>query len=249
MNLPHESSRPFPPTRLSVISLARSEDAATRRRAHESIIAAYWKPVYTYLRLRWRAEPADAEDLAQGFFADAIDSTLFDRYDPTRARFRTYLRTCVDGFVANARKAAGRQKRGGDVLHVPLDFTTAEGEVRTLEIPSPEDPDRLFRDAWVRRLFELALEDTRAQCEADGKGAHFRIFERYDLEPRDADTRLTYDDLAREFELPVTQVTNFLALARRRFRTAVLDHVRALTTDDDEFRAEVRDLLGEGFGD
>jgi DNA-directed RNA polymerase specialized sigma24 family protein len=241
------TSGAFPSTRHSVLSLVRNGDAGARQRAHDAVAGAYWKPVYKYIRLRWRAEPPDAEDLTQSFFADAIDSTLFERYDAARGRFRTYLRTCVDGFVSNARRADGRRKRGGGVTHVPLDFTTAEGEVRELALVSRDDPEALFRDEWVRRLFEMAIDDTRAQCSADGKTIHFQLFERYDLTPRDPGERPTYDDLARDFDLPVTQVTNFLALARRRFRTAVLERVRELTANDDEFRAEVRDLLGESF--
>lgn len=247
MERARDLSGAFPATRHSVLSLARSGDADARRRAHDAVAAAYWKPVYKYIRLRWRCEPDDAEDLTQGFFTDAIDSPLFDRYDPARGRFRTYLRTCVDGFVSNARKAAGRHKRGGGITHVALDFTTAEGEVREHALVSRDDPDALFREEWVRRIFELAIDDARAQCDADGKTVHFQLFEVYDLAAHNPGERPTYDELAGRFDLPVTQVTNFLALARRRFRAAVLGRVRELTASDDEFRAEVRDLLGEGI--
>lgn len=247
MNHTRDVPGPFPATRHSVLSLARSGDERSRRRAHEAVAAAYWKPVYKYIRLRWKAEPHDAEDLTQGFFAGAVESTLLDRYDPSRGRFRTYLRTCVDGFVSNARKASTRQKRGGGAVHLSLDFVAAEGEVRELVLASRDDPEALFRDEWVRRLFELAVEDTRAQCAADGKEVYFALFERYDLAPRDPAIRLTYDALAGELDLPVTQVTNFLALARRRFRAALLQRVHELTANEDEYRAEVRDLLGEGF--
>lgn len=51
---------------------------------------------------------------------------MVERYDPARARFRTYLRLCLDGFASNARKAERRLKRGGDVTLVPLDFQAAE---------------------------------------------------------------------------------------------------------------------------
>ena len=247
MNRGHDFPAAFPVTRHSVLTLARSGDTDARRRAHDAVAGAYWKPVYKYIRLRWGAEPHDAEDLTQSFFADALGSTLLDRYDATRGRFRTYLRTCVDGFVSNERKAAGRQKRGGNHEHVALDFATAEGEVRELALTSRDDPEALFRDEWVRRLFEMAIADARAQCEADGKTVHYQLFEACDLAPRDVDARPSYEDLARRFDLSVIQVTNFLALARRRFRAAVLERVRELTASEEEFRAEVRDLLGEGF--
>ncbi len=40
------------------------------------------------------------------------------------------LRTCLDGFAANERKAARRLKRGGGQAHLSLDFEGAEEELR-----------------------------------------------------------------------------------------------------------------------
>jgi hypothetical protein len=76
------------------------------------------------------------------------------------------------------------------------------------------------------------------------KGVAFSLFERYDLKEADSDKPITYDQLAREFNVPVTQVTNHLAYARREFRRIVLDKIRAATGSDEEFRAEARQLLG-----
>jgi predicted transcriptional regulator len=50
--------------------------------------------------------------------------------------------------------------------------------------------------------------------------------------------------VARELGLTVAQVTNYLHFARRRFRELILAHLRDLVADDEEFRAEARDLLG-----
>src|SRR5579863_5655455 len=58
----------FPPTRWSVIDAARSSDEAERTRAMDTLCAAYWKPVYKYIRLRWNRPAEDAQDLTQGFF-------------------------------------------------------------------------------------------------------------------------------------------------------------------------------------
>ncbi|HXV13390.1 MAG TPA: hypothetical protein VEC56_04220, partial [Candidatus Krumholzibacteria bacterium] len=137
--------------------------------------------------------------------------------------------------------------RGGGVDHVPLDFTTAEGELRELPVAGGADPEALFREEWVRRMFELAVEDLRGECESGGKQIHFALFERYDLDSPEAhESPESYHDLARRFDIPVTQVTNYLAWARRRFREALLERVREVTSGEEEFRAEVRDLLG-GF--
>ena len=43
----------FPATRWSLIVASRSAQAEERQRALDTLIAAYWKPVYKYIRLRW----------------------------------------------------------------------------------------------------------------------------------------------------------------------------------------------------
>jgi hypothetical protein len=70
------------------------------------------------------------------------------------------------------------------------------------------------------------------------------LFERYDLAPTRSGEPPTYVSLASEFGLPVTQVTNFLALARREFRRAVLDALREISGTESEFRLEAMELLG-----
>jgi DNA-directed RNA polymerase specialized sigma24 family protein len=169
---------------------------------------------------------------------------MFDRYDPARARFRTFLRTCLDRFVSNERKAERRQKRGGDVIRVPLDWDGAESELEG-RAGGSESAEEAFSREWTRSLFELAVTTLKERCEARGKGLRYRIFERYDIEAdAGAERRLTYQDLARETGLPATQVTNELAAARRELRAILLEILRDTTGSEAEYREEVRALIG-----
>ncbi|HVG84053.1 MAG TPA: hypothetical protein VM820_06020 [Vicinamibacterales bacterium] len=231
----------FPPTRLSVVARVRSEDADTRRVAHEALVEAYWKPIYKYLRLKWHLSPDAAADATQEFFLSLLERDLVGRYDAGRARFRTYLRLCLDGFVANQQKAERRIKRGGGITTVPLDFTTAEGELVRIEPSIPADVDDLFYREWVRALFDRAVADLRADAETRNRQVMFEVFVRYDL--ADAATRPSYDEIGVALGLPTTTVTNHLAAMRRQFRAIVLDRLREITGSDDEWEAEARRLL------
>jgi len=233
----------FPTTHWSAVVAARSDDADERRRAFDTLIAAYWKPVYKYIRLRWNKSNEDAKDATQEFFARVLEKDFLERYDPARARLRTFLRTCVDGFVSNLDKAARRIKRGGETQILSLDFETAEGELRRIEPPAPDRVDDFFDKEFIRSLFTMAVEGMRAECEARGKQTHFRIFERYDLEDHGAQ-KVTYEQLAREFGLAVTDVTNRLAYARREFRRISLEKLAAMCATEEEYRREARSLLG-----
>ena len=234
----------FPVTRHSVVVLLGSSDPETRRRAFETVAATYWKPIYKYIRLRWNIPPGDAEDLTQEFFSQACERGFLERYDQSRARFRTFLRTCIDGTVINAGKAAARLKRGGGQPLLSLDFPGAETELSGLTPAAAFDVDEFFRREFVRSLLELAVRRLEGELAAAGKSVHFDLFRRYDIEVSADPAEVTYGGLAREFGLPETQVTNFLALARRRFRHHVLEALAELTSSREEFSAEARDVLG-----
>ena len=232
----------FPATRLSVVARTRSDDEQTRRLALGILIEAYWKPVYKYLRIKWHLDPDEAADLTQDFFTNALEKDVLSRYDAERARFRTFLRLCVDGFASNARKAERRLKRGGGVTTVSLDFQSAEGELVRHEPAVAADVDDLFYQEWVRALFQRAVDDLRKASDSSGRTAMFAVFERYDL--ADHAERPTYATIARELGLTPATVTNHLAAMRRQFRRHVLDRLRDLTTTDAEFEAEAKRLLG-----
>lgn len=230
----------FPVTNHSAIIGARSDDQLTRRRAFDTILASYWKPAYKYIRLKWQADNEDAKDLTQGFFANAFEKNHFASYDATKASFQTFLRTCLDGFVANERKAGRRLKRGGDMDHYQLDFATAETELAAHASTDLSSEDYFHRE-WVRWMFTLAVDALRRRCDESGRNLHFQLFERYDLHD-DAD--VSYASLAEEFDLDTATVNNYLAAVRRDFRRVVLEKLREITATDEEFRTEARSLLG-----
>jgi len=234
----------FPVTRLSAIVGTKSSDQEERTRAFESPIAAYWMPVYKYVRIKWNKPSEDARDLTQGFFAEAMEKDFFGRYDPTKAKFRTFLRTCLDGFVANENKAAGRIKRGGDATILSLDFDGAEEQLKVASPPRDVAIDDYFEKEFARSVFSLALESFRTNMLSAGKEIHLRLFERYILNDGDESTKSSYKVLATEFGISTSDVTNYLAFGRREFRRIVLERLRELTASDDEFRREARALLG-----
>lgn len=242
------ASGKFPATHWSAVLAARSDDPAERSRALGAIAGAYWKPIYKYVRIRWGKSNEDAKDLTQDFFAKLFEKEYLDDFDPTKARLRTFLRVCADRFVANEAKAAKRLKRGGGAIHLSLDFDAAENELQRAEssmqlAASPESVDNFFEKEFIRSLFGIAVERLRSECESRGKQIHFRLFELYDLEGDDA-RKASYAELAKEFQIAPTDVTNYLAFARREFRRIALDCLQEMTASEDEFRREARALLG-----
>jgi RNA polymerase sigma factor (sigma-70 family) len=214
----------FPSTQASLIEAAAGEPLAMER-----VAALYWKPVYKFIRFKFRKDNEAAKDLTQGFFASALERDFFARFDPSKAGFRTYLRLAVERFAANQHEAENRQKRGGGVELVELDAQAA----------STESPEEIFLQEWRRQLFALAIEDLRSDCASAGKRTELQVFEAYDLAEGE---RPSYAELARRHGVAETSVTNFLAWARRRLRALVTERLRGVTSGERELREEMRRL-------
>lgn len=227
--------RPFPTTRRSLIECA-SGSGSLAREALDAIIAVYWKPAYKHVRIQWKRSNEESKDLVQGFFAALIEQEILAGFDPSKARFRTYLKACLDHFVMKQDESAQRIKRGGGAILV-FDFNAAERELAGA--PSVED---VFVREWQREMFALGLRDLRELCQSSGKSTHYRIFEQYDLAESD---RPSYAELAAQHDLPVTSVTNYLAWARRELRRLVMLRLSAVTSSDPECQAELRVLFGK----
>ena len=235
--------RGFPTTRYSVVRASAAKDPEVRRQAFELLARAYWTPVYKYLRIRWRKSREDAEDLAQEFFDRAMEKGYFGRYDASKARFRTFIRVCLDRFVGHAAKTATRLKRGGGAPVLSLDVDRAESELLRRFPLGEMDPKQYFHREWLRSFFRLTVDELKENLTAAGKLAHYRLFERIEL-AGDGAVKPSYAELAQELGVTTSQVNNHLAAARRRFREIVLTRLREYCGSDEEFRREARELLG-----
>lgn len=214
----------FPSTQVSLIAAAGGEPVAMER-----VTALYWKPVYKFIRFKFRKDNEAAKDLTQGFFASALERDFFQRFDPAKAAFRTYLRLAVERYAASQHEAETRLKRGGGVEFGDLESVGA----------TTESPEEIFLREWRRQVFELAIEDLRAECAAADKGTEWAVFEAYDLAENE---RPTYGELASRHAIAATSVTNYLAWARRRLRALVVERLRGVTSGERELREELRRL-------
>ena len=234
----------FPVTRFSVVRHMRADDPDVRARALDAFATAYWMPVSRYIRFKWRFDAEHAADLTQEFFARTLENDSLARFDPARARFRTYVRLLVDGFVSNARKAgqpaeARRRVRRGAARG---DAGRRTGALH--EPPVIDDHDEAFYREWVRALFEGAVDDVRAEVQARGRDVQFEVFRRYDLADMRDEAQPSYAEVATALGLTVATVTNHLAAMRRLLRARVLDRLREATGSDAEYEAEAKRLLG-----
>lgn len=217
----------------------RLVQGADPREAAEYLAERYWKPAYLFIRRRWRRTNEDAKDLTQGFFADVLSKGLLGKADPNRGSFRHFLRTSLENYLRNSSRDAKALKRGGGVKLVPIELLD-ETEMVATDDGTPEEQ---FNRDWLQAVFDRCLPRLREQYVAEGRPACYEIFRRYDLDP-DPARRPTYEELARDLNLKVTEVRNWLAHARGRWQKLIREALRETSSSPADLEREVRELLG-----
>ena len=129
----------FPDTRWSAVRTARGNDSAAAEQAIDSLCAAYWKPIYAYIRYLGQRDK-DAEDLTQEFFRQLmVRGNLFLEARRERGKLRTYVCVAVKRLVTDSLRKQGRLKRGGGTEIIPLEQTDEVCDPASRGRRSPDD--------------------------------------------------------------------------------------------------------------
>src|SRR5437773_5346001 len=123
---PQESSAPgdvFATTHWTVVLAAGRRHTPQSDLALEELCRTYWFPLYAHVRRRGHSKE-DAEDLTQDFFARFLAKNYLEGLSAERGRFRAFLLASLKHFLANEWDKSQRQKRGGGVTLLSLDWRT-----------------------------------------------------------------------------------------------------------------------------
>ena len=140
-------------------------------RALEELCRTYWYPLYAYVRRRGHTKE-DAEDLTQGFFARFLERNYLEGLRSEKDRFRAFLLAGLKHFLANEYDRAGRQKRGGGVAPLSLDWQDADARYQ-IDPADQLSPDKLYDRAWATTLLEQVIARLRKESALEGKGKVF----------------------------------------------------------------------------
>src|SRR4051812_22401823 len=104
------SAARFPTTCWSRIVAARGPVTPEARAALAELCAAYWYPLYAFIRRKGRG-PEEALDATQDYFARLLERGTVAAADPLRGRFRSFLLADCTRFLADRRERDHAAKR------------------------------------------------------------------------------------------------------------------------------------------
>jgi RNA polymerase sigma-70 factor (ECF subfamily) len=228
----------FETTQWSLVLAAGQGGSPTAEQALARLCALYWYPVFAFVRRKGRS-PEDAQDLTQGFFARLIEKGDLGDADRTRGRFRTFLLTACQHYLANEQDRAHTQKRGGGQTPVPIDVAIAERRYERA-LSHGETPERLYDRQWALTLLDSVFLALREEYASNGKTEMFDRLKDFVTADEDAGT---HADAARDLGTTAGAIKVAVHRLRRRFRDELLNKVADTLGPDQDVEAEIRHLL------
>jgi RNA polymerase sigma-70 factor (ECF subfamily) len=228
----------FASTRWSIVAAAGRNGTPEAHAALADLCQTYWYPLYAYARRRlMRAD--DAQDLTQEFFARLLEKNYLQAADPRRGKFRSFLLTAFQRFLANEHARAGAQKRGGQCRPVSLEVQDSEHRYRH-EPADPTTPERLYERRWALTLLEQTLARLRQELTDAGKE---RLFAALKETLTGDGTDEPYERIGRDLGLSEPAVKTAAHRLRRRYQELLRAEVAQTVASPDEVEDELRDLF------
>jgi RNA polymerase sigma-70 factor (ECF subfamily) len=146
----------FASTNWSLVLAAGGRSSAEGAAAFDALCRLCWRPLYCYVRRRGFSTE-DAQDLTQSFFARLMENESIGRASPERGRFRTFLLTAMQNFLANEWDRQHTIKRGGAIGFMSLEEIGGAEADYSSDPRSPElTPDKLYERNWTLALLGRA---------------------------------------------------------------------------------------------
>jgi RNA polymerase sigma-70 factor (ECF subfamily) len=228
----------FATTHWTMVLSAGRRPSPQSQAALSNLCQTYWYPLFAYARRRGHDADA-AADAIQAFFANLLEKQGLAVADPARGRFRTFLLTSLQNFLANQRRRQRAQKRGGAAVTLSIDRDDAESRYR-LEPADRDTPERLFERRWALTVLDRAMGRLRAEYARAGKA---ELFERLAACVGASSDDISYRDVATSLGLTEGAVKTAVHRLRRRLRERLRDEIAQTVASPQEIDEELRELI------
>jgi RNA polymerase sigma-70 factor (ECF subfamily) len=228
----------FTTTHWSVVIAARQRQSQQADEALEKLCRGYWYPIYVFLR-RSGWTPHDAEDLTQAFFERVLQKDYLRAVDRTKGKFRSFLIAMLRHFMANHRRDARTQKRGGRVSFVSLEDESVN-EQHLWSAFADDSAEQSFERQWVMTLLERVLTRLHEEHESANKSALFEELKIFLTGDRRAKS---YGELAAKLNTTEAALKMAVSRMRRRYGELLRAEIASTVSTPEEAEDEMRALF------
>ena len=170
----HCADQRFSTTNIRLVEALRTQDTERSAQGIGYLYEQYGPPIYAYLRRSGLAR-ADAEDVLHAFFERLNVRKVFQKFDAERGRFRPFLLAKLKSFHIDWQRHKGAQKRGGQVVHVPLEG--AEEIWEGTDIESEATAEAVYDRQWATDLVAQAVEGLQVDYQRRGRLEWFKALQ------------------------------------------------------------------------
>lgn len=235
MDVPRTQAQ-FPQTKWSMV-LRSQNRGETGQDALAELCRSYWFPLYAFARKSGR-NPADAEDLVQGFLSKAVQDRLFIRANSDKGKLRTFLLTAFRRYSRDEYEKTVTQKRGGGNV-VSFDAMEAESWYGESEL-ADEAPEKTFDRHWAITVLENAVQRLARDWEGRGKGSDFQALRPFLTASGSSED---YESVGKQISMKPDTVKVTIHRLRAKFGVALREEIQDTQTEDDDVDSELRYLI------
>ncbi len=193
--------------------------------AFEALFTIYRRPFLSYLQSAGH-QPADAEELLNGFYAALLRRDFLRYVAATKGSFRTVLLRLLARYREDEANKSSAGKSGGELSRVP--------------VGQPGEADKAFDREWGLAVLREALRRLHEDYRRHGNAALCHALEPILLQDPDAPT---YDELSRRLDMEEQALRTATGRMRHEFGECVRAEIGETVDNPQDWEDECRHLL------
>jgi RNA polymerase sigma factor (sigma-70 family) len=227
----------FATTRWSLV-LAAALPESESRGALEQLCVKYWYPLYAFVRGQGQSHD-QAQELTQSFFLFLLEKKTFEKADPNRGRFRTFLISSMKNFMANQWRSEQAMKRGGGTTILSIEFEQGETQFE-LEPIDRMTPEKIYQRRWAMTLLNKSVVELEQSYIDEGKHELFQSLKPF-LTGGESDA--AQSQIAEKFEMSAGAVRVALHRMRKRCQQLLREEIAQTVDSPDDIDDELREMI------
>jgi len=238
MNAASTFDRVFTTTHWSVVFTASRRESERADEALEKLCRGYWYPIYVFLR-RSGLMTHDAEDVTQAFFERVLSKDYLRAVDRSKGKFRSFRLAMLRHFLANHRRDARAQKRGGGLDFICIDSETVD-ELELSPAAIDGSAEKSFDRQWAMTLLEQVVATLQREFQAAGKA---ELFESLKIFLTGGKGVVAYAQLAQSLNMTEAALKMTISRMRKRYGELLRTEIARTVSTPEEVEEELRALF------